>query len=44
MQKGPPLQNKKNKKIRIKKLRFALIYIFVSPSLKYLDIDLQENK
>ena len=44
---APPPPNKK-KKFSIKKLRFALIYIyiyiFVSPPLKYLDIDLQENK
>ena len=33
----PPIK----KKTSIKKLRFALIYIFVSLSLKYLDIDLQ---
>ena len=37
----PPI--KKKKKLVIKKLRFALIYIFVTLSLKYLDIDLQEN-
>ena len=40
--------NAPKKKTSIKKLRFALIYIyiyiFVSPPLKYLDIDLQENK
>ena len=45
----PPPQNKiLKKKSRIKILRFSLkyiyIYIFVSPLLKYLDIDLQENK
>ena len=34
----------KKKKIGIKKLNFALIYIYVSPPLKYLDIDLQKNK
>ena len=43
-QRGPlPLPQLKKKKTSIKKLRFALIYIFVSLSLKYLDIDLQEN-
>ena len=39
----PPPQIKK--KTSIKKLRFAhKKYIYVSPPLKYLDIDLQENK
>ena len=40
----PPIK----KKTSIKKLSFALIYmyiyLFVYPTLKYLDIDLQENK
>ena len=42
---SPPPPPQIKKKTSIKKLRFAhKKNIYVSPPLKYLDIDLQENK